>query len=115
MSSDGENEGQQQNTAASMAHSIPIRPMPEFNPDTALGASVATRWKNWISDFDMFLVASGITDTKRQRHYSYTKPLPECEKFLNSFLKRARTKTMTSPQLQAGAQEPIFLPLIGGM
>ena len=67
MSSDGENEGEQQNTAASMAHSIPIRPMPEFNPNTALGASVATRWKNWISDFDMFLVASGITDTKRQR------------------------------------------------
>ena len=30
MSSDGENEGGQQNTAASMAHSIPIRPMPEF-------------------------------------------------------------------------------------
>ena len=59
MSSDGENEEEQQNTAASMAHSIPVRPMPEFNPDTALGASVATRWKNWISDFDMFLVASG--------------------------------------------------------
>jgi hypothetical protein len=32
-----------------------------------LGASVATRWKNWVADFDIFLLASGVTDTKRQR------------------------------------------------
>ena len=42
--------------------------MPEFNPrDAELGASVATRWKNWVADFDIFLLASGVTDTKRQR------------------------------------------------
>ncbi|CAB4044653.1 Hypothetical predicted protein, partial [Paramuricea clavata] len=54
-------------TTVSMAHSVPIRPMPEFNPDAELGASVATRWKNWVADFDMFLLASGVTDPKRQR------------------------------------------------
>ena len=43
-----------------MAHSVSIRPMPEFNPDTELEASVATRWKNWVADFDMFLLASGV-------------------------------------------------------
>ena len=64
-----EHEGAQQfnNLPVSMAHSLPIRPMPEFNPDAELGASVATRWKNWVADFDMFLLASGVTDTKRQR------------------------------------------------
>jgi hypothetical protein len=42
--------------------------VPEFNPrDAELGASVATRWKNWVADFDIFLLASGVTDTKRQR------------------------------------------------
>ena len=64
-----EHDGAQQfnNLPVSMAHSVPIRPMPEFNPDAELGASVATRWKNWVADFDMFLLASGVTDTKRQR------------------------------------------------
>ena len=50
-----------------MAQSVPVQPMPEFNPDAEVGASVATRWTTWLSDFEMFLLASGITDTKRQR------------------------------------------------
>ena len=50
-----------------MAHSIPIQPMQEFNPDAELGASLATRWNNWISDFEMFIVAAGITDDTRKR------------------------------------------------
>ena len=49
-----------------MAHSIPIQPMQEFNPDAELGASLATRWNNWISDFEMFIVATGITDDTRK-------------------------------------------------
>ena len=47
--------------------SIPIQPMPVFDPDAAIGASVATRWNTWIADFEMFLTASGITDDTRQR------------------------------------------------
>ena len=41
--------------------------MPEFNPDAELGASLATRWNTWLADFEMFLLASGITDEKRKR------------------------------------------------
>ena len=39
----------------------------EFNPEAEVGASVAMCWTTWLSDFEMFLLASGITDTKRQR------------------------------------------------
>ena len=41
--------------------------MPEFNPDTEVGASLATRWKKWLTDFDMYLAASGITNDTRKR------------------------------------------------
>ena len=41
-----------------------IQPMPEFRPEAHIGASVATRWSNWLADFEMFLLASGITDPK---------------------------------------------------
>ena len=47
-----------------MAQSVTIQPMPEFRPDAKVGASLATRWINWQSDFEMFLTASGITDAK---------------------------------------------------
>ena len=50
-----------------MANSLPIQPMPEFSPDADIGASLASRWKTWLTEFEMFLTASGITDTKRQR------------------------------------------------
>jgi len=46
---------------------LPLQPMPSFDPDTAVGASLATRWKTWLNDFDTFLVASGITNKKQQR------------------------------------------------
>ena len=41
--------------------------MPEFSPDADIGASLASRWKTWLTEFEMFLTASGITDTKRKR------------------------------------------------
>jgi hypothetical protein len=41
--------------------------MPEFRPDAKVGASLATRWNNWQADFEMFIIASGITDAKRKR------------------------------------------------
>ena len=41
--------------------------MPEFNPDIELGASLAAKWETWLSDFSMFLIASGIADETRQR------------------------------------------------
>ena len=49
-----------------MVQSVPVQPKPEFNPDAEVGASVVTRWTTWLSDFKMFLLASGITDTRRQ-------------------------------------------------
>ena len=50
-----------------MAQSVNIQPMPQFCQEANVGASLATRWANWQSDFEMFLMASGITDAKRQR------------------------------------------------
>ena len=46
--------------------SVSIHPLPEFNPDSEVGASLATRWMNWLDDFEMFILASGITDEKRK-------------------------------------------------
>ena len=50
-----------------MATPIHIQPMPAFNPDAEIGASLATRWRTWITDFEMYLLASGITDVTRKR------------------------------------------------
>ena len=47
--------------------SVTINPMPEFSPDAQIGTSLATRWSNWQSDFEMYLTASGVTDPKRKR------------------------------------------------
>jgi hypothetical protein len=41
--------------------------MPEFCPDAKIGTSLSTRWNNWQSDFEMYITASGITDSKRKR------------------------------------------------
>ena len=46
---------------------VNLQPVPEFIPDAELGASLATRWRLWLRDFDTFLLASGITDAKRQK------------------------------------------------
>ena len=50
-----------------MMSSISLHPVPEFNPDTEVGASLATRWKKWLADFDMYLAASGIINNARKR------------------------------------------------
>ena len=50
-----------------MGNSLPIQPMPEFSPDADIGASLASRWKTWLTELEMFPTASGITDTKRKR------------------------------------------------
>ena len=52
-----------------MSHlpSVSIKPVAEFRPHAEVGASLATRWNDWLDDFEMFLVASGITDNTRKR------------------------------------------------
>ncbi|XP_065058439.1 uncharacterized protein LOC135686182 [Rhopilema esculentum] len=47
--------------------SVSIKPVAEFRPHAEVGASLATRWNDWLGDFEMFLVASGITDNTRKR------------------------------------------------
>ena len=47
--------------------SVNIPPPPEFNPDSEVGASLATRWITWMEDFEMFLTASGIKDDTQKR------------------------------------------------
>ena len=57
----------QQQSALQIMQSVNINPMAEFCPDAKVGTSIAISWNNWQSDFDMYLTAIGITDTKRQR------------------------------------------------
>ena len=44
-----------------------LKPLPEFNPDGEVGSSLAARWRLWLSDFNTFLIASGIRDATRKR------------------------------------------------
>ena len=47
--------------------SINLQPVPPFVVDAELGLSLASRWALWLREFNTFLLASGITDKKRQR------------------------------------------------
>ena len=50
-----------------MAQGFHIPPVPEFQPDAELGASLASKWRTWLAAFEMFLTASGITTATRKR------------------------------------------------
>ena len=41
--------------------SVSIQPVPEFNLDSEVGESLGARWNIWMQDFEMFILASGIT------------------------------------------------------
>ncbi len=60
-------EQAEQTQTPHQAISVAIQPMPEFKPEAHVGASLATRWDKWLSDFEMYILASGITDPKRKR------------------------------------------------
>ena len=62
-----ENRAAPQQPALQIMQSATINPMAKFCPHAKVGTSISIRWNNWQSDFDMYLTASGITDTKRQR------------------------------------------------
>ena len=48
--------------------SLSLQPVPEFNSDCGeVDASIATLWKKWLSHFEMFTVATGITNSTRKR------------------------------------------------
>ena len=49
------------------AQSVNIPPPPEFNPDSKVGASLATCCITWMEDFEKFLTASGIKDDTQKR------------------------------------------------
>ena len=44
-----------------------VAQLPPFDPDATVGASLAPRWKTWVSDFTTYLVANAIDDNKRKR------------------------------------------------
>ena len=50
-----------------MASQLSLQPLPEFNPDAEVGASLAKKWDVWIRDFEMFIVASGVTENTQKR------------------------------------------------
>ena len=62
-------EDQQAAQAGNNIHiqSVSIPPLPEFNPDSEVGESLGARWNIWMEDFEMFILARGITDPKRKR------------------------------------------------
>ena len=45
-----------------------VQSMPPFDPDTDIGASVVPKWNVWLEDFEMFLVANGITNATQAGH-----------------------------------------------
>jgi hypothetical protein len=49
-----------------MATSL-VNHMPPFDPDVEIGINLAPKWKIWLEDFQMYLVASGDTDKKKKR------------------------------------------------
>ena len=60
----------EQNEQVSTSHPVipvAIQPMPEFGPEAYVGASLATRWDKWLSDYEMYILGSGITDPKLKR------------------------------------------------
>jgi hypothetical protein len=58
---------EEESTTNINVQSVNIPPPPEFNPDSEVGASLATRWITWMEDFEMFLTASGIKDETQKR------------------------------------------------
>ena len=48
-----------------------------------IGASLATRWRTWITDFEMYLLASGITDVTRKRALLLYQSGPRVREILN--------------------------------
>ena len=50
-----------------MSSNINVMPLPEFNPDSEIGLSIAKRWETWLEEFNVYIVASGITDNGRKR------------------------------------------------
>ena len=42
---------------------------PSLIPTLKLERAWHVNWKNWVAYFDMFLLASGVTNTKRQRAF----------------------------------------------
>ena len=61
-----------------------LKPLPEFNPDGGVRSSLAARWRHWLSDFDTFLIASGIRDATRKRALLYIKQALKFEKFFTN-------------------------------
>ena len=49
--------------ATKMASQL-VEPMPPFDPDAEIAVNVAPRWHILLEDFQMHLVAEGITDKK---------------------------------------------------
>ena len=84
-----EHEGAQQfnNLPVSMAHSVPIRPMPEFNPDAELGASVAIHvGKTGSQTLTCFYWLVTLRILNDNEPCCYTKLAQEYAKFLNNWM-----------------------------
>ena len=49
------------------AKALNLPPLPEFDPDIEVGASLAKRWETWTKDFLTYIVANGVTEDKQKR------------------------------------------------
>ena len=50
-----------------MARNVNLIQLPEFYPDAEIGASLAKKWETWLKEFEMYVVASGVTDNRQKR------------------------------------------------
>ena len=61
--------------------SINLQTVHPFAVGAEIGLSLASRWKLWFPDFETFLLASGITDKKRQRALLLYQAGPQVREF----------------------------------
>ena len=59
-----------------MATPIHIQPMPEFNPDAEIGASLATRWRTWSQTSKCIFSLRALQMLHASEPFCYTKLIP---------------------------------------
>ena len=79
-----------------MAHNFPLH-MPPFDPDADVSVSVAPKWKLWVSDFKIILVANDITDPKNNVPYCFFWLALMAAIFFDNYPILVRTTISTQP------------------
>ena len=44
-----------------------VNQMPPFDPDSHIGGNIGPKWKIWLKNFEMYIIANGITAKAKKR------------------------------------------------